>query len=112
MVVAAYALAYPVSSLPLTCPVSVSVALFSLKAASRDVFYSLSLHVALPISLSPTLASPVARLRVTPFSTTLVEAFTTVTPGVEQERTPEHSRDANTAEQVVRLRQPGPLTML
>src|SRR5260370_33450748 len=38
----------------------------------------------LALALSPTLASPVARVRVTPLSSTLVAAFTVVTPGVAE----------------------------
>src|SRR5713226_7052960 len=112
MVVPAAALTKPVPSLTLTCPVRVWVAPISLKAAGGEIWMLASSQFFWALALSPTLASPVARLRVTPLSTTLVEAFTTVTPGVAEVRVTEQLPVANTVAQLGLLRLPGPLTML
>src|SRR5260370_27458753 len=65
------------------------------KAAGGEIWMLASSQFLLALALSPTLASPVARVRVTPFSSTLVAAFTVVTPGVA-ERSEEHTPELQT----------------
>src|SRR5260370_32152554 len=71
-----------------------------------------STKVLLALTLSPAWASPVARVRVTPLSSTLVAAFTVVTPGMPELRVTEQLPVSSTVVQLGALRAPGPLTTL
>jgi hypothetical protein len=69
-----------------------------------------STQVLLAFPESPVFESPVERLTVTPPTTGLVEAFTDVTPAVEEFSVTEHEPVVPTVVQDAALRLPGPLT--
>src|SRR5260370_41963872 len=66
----------------------------------------------LALPLSRPLPSPVLRFSVTPFSITLVEAFTSVTPALAEVSVTWQLPVDSSVAQLVALRLPGPLTML
>src|SRR6266540_264887 len=71
-----------------------------------------STHVLTAFALSPTCASPVARLSTNPPTVTAVEALSVVTPAVAEVSDTEHSPVVPTVLQLAGVRMPGPLTML
>src|SRR5260370_13102353 len=82
------------------------------QAGGGAIWMLASSQFLLALALSPTLASPVARVRVTPLSSTLVAAFTVVTPGMPELRVTEQLPVSSTVAQLGALRAPGPPTTL
>src|SRR5260370_657749 len=94
----------PVPSLTLTCPVRTCAVPTALLALVGLIWMLASTQVLLPLTLSPAWASPVARVRVTPLSSTLVAAFTVVTPGMPELRVTEQLPVSSTVAQLGALR--------
>src|SRR5260370_26473301 len=82
------------------------------QAGGGAIWMLASSQFLLALALSPTLASPVARVRVTPLSSTLVAAFTVVTPGMPELRVTEQLPVSSTISQQHAPRPQCPLTIL
>src|SRR5260370_91660 len=102
----------PPPSLTFTVEVRTWLVPTGLVAVGGEITILASTQVLLALPLSRPLPSPVLRFSVTPFSITLVEAFTTVTPGVAEVSVTEQLPVASTVAQLEGLRLPGPLPMM